>query len=82
LEEGEDFPDMDELLKPTLIYQATGKTYPYRGELTSWGWHWNDGIRAWEFETDDDNDACLEAIRRLPGVVVVVVSNSAEGDAG
>jgi hypothetical protein len=78
LVEGEDFPDVEELLKPYPLYQAAGNTYPYRGEFRAWGWGWNEGLGVWELETGDEDDPCLEAVRRLPGVTVVKVSESEE----
>jgi hypothetical protein len=62
--------DVKNLLKPWPTFQATGKTYDNREELTSWGWFWNVKERAWETIAEDEDDPCVRAIMDLPGVIV------------
>lgn len=54
-----------------MRYVATGDTYPYREEFTSWAWHWDSGRKAWveDNHTEADNPAILFA-KGLPGVTV------------
>lgn len=62
--------DMKDWLKLWPTFQATGKTYNNRDELTSWGWFWNAEEKAWETTAEDEDDPCVRAIMALPGVIV------------
>ena len=54
-------------------FVATGNTYPHRGMLTSWAWHWDSERRAWiEDNGSEENEPCIQAVRKLPGVTVTV----------
>ena len=43
---------------------ARGNTFPYKDDFMNWGWFWNAEKRRWEYETDDENDSCLQVMIR------------------